>query len=177
LTVTRIWYRYDAVRVRQALRDNVSLHATRVSRERKFDRRPLWLVRGDGSAVRGVEGKGTDSLDLLAGFCFVKAGYVRSCIAGAMTSQSETLLAAVLADRIGGCTPLGDTSENQSAQVDRRGNRSPFSRRAVPLTRQSTILSRSAVRRSLVRLNDDLRTGGFNRRRLLRHNARLDVGR
>lgn len=101
MTVTRIWYRYDAVRVRQALRDYVSLHATRVSRERKFDRRPLWLVRGDGSAVRGAEGKGTDSLDLLAGFCFVKA------VCPVLHRRSDDL-------------PIGDASSRRSCRSDWR---------------------------------------------------------
>ena len=107
---------YDGERVHGAIRDNVWLHFTQMAQYQDAERRPLVLVRGDGSTV--WDDQGNAYLDLLAGIYSVNAGYGRKRIVEAMTAQAEFLPfvnpfgytsvpAAVLADRLGELAPLG----------------------------------------------------------------------
>ncbi|MEA2514568.1 MAG: hypothetical protein QOJ59_4055 [Thermomicrobiales bacterium] len=113
-TATAPWY--EGERVHEAIRDNVWLHFTQMAEYRDLERRPLVLVRGDGSTV--WDDQGNAYLDLLAGIYSVNAGYGRKRIVQAMTAQAEFLPfvnpfgytsvpAAVLADRLAELAPLG----------------------------------------------------------------------
>jgi adenosylmethionine-8-amino-7-oxononanoate aminotransferase len=107
---------YDAERVHGAVRDNAWLHFTQMAEFNDPGRRPLMLVRGEGSTVWDVDGNAY--LDLLAGIYSVNAGYGRQRIVDAMASQAAQLPfvnpfgyisvpTAVLADRLGDLAPLG----------------------------------------------------------------------
>lgn len=107
---------YDAGRVEDAVRDNAWLHFTQMAEFKDPDRRPLMLVRGEGSTVWDVDGNAY--LDLLAGIYSVNAGYGRQRIVDAMASQAAqmpfvnpfgyiSVPTAVLADRLGDLAPLG----------------------------------------------------------------------
>src|SRR5829696_3635705 len=80
---------YDAERVHGAVRDNAWLHFTQMAEFNDPGRRPLMLVRGDGSTVWDVDGN--PYLDLLAGIYSVNAGYGRQRIVDAMASQAAQL--------------------------------------------------------------------------------------
>src|SRR5262249_44306363 len=108
------WYEGD--RVREAIRENVWMHFTQMAEFQDVERRPLVLVRGEGSTVWDDQGKAY--LDLLAGIYSVNAGYGRKRIVDAMAAQAEFLPfvnpfgqtsvpAAVLAARLGDLAPLG----------------------------------------------------------------------
>src|SRR5215217_7596475 len=107
---------YEGERVRDAIRENVWLHFTQMAQYQEPERRPLVLVRSEGSTV--WDDQGNAYLDLLAGIYSVNAGYGRKRIVEAMTAQAEFLPfvnpfgytsvpAAVLADRLGELAPLG----------------------------------------------------------------------
>jgi adenosylmethionine-8-amino-7-oxononanoate aminotransferase len=113
-TVLAPWY--EGERVRDAIRENVWLHFTQMAQYQDAERRPIVLVRGEGSTV--WDDQGNAYLDLLAGIYSVNAGYGRKRIVEAMTAQAEFLPfvnpfgyasvpAAVLADRLGELAPLG----------------------------------------------------------------------
>jgi adenosylmethionine-8-amino-7-oxononanoate aminotransferase len=107
---------FDTERIEDAVRDNAWLHFTQMSTYQDPDRRPLMLVRGEGSTVWDIDGNAY--LDLLAGIYSVNAGYGRQRIVDAMATQAAALPfvnpfgytsvpAALLADRLGDLAPLG----------------------------------------------------------------------
>jgi len=107
---------FDASRVEDAVRDNAWLHFTQMGVYQDKDRRPLMLVRGEGSTVWDIDGNAY--LDLLAGIYSVNAGYGRQRIVDAMAAQAAempfvnpfgyiSVPTAVLADRLGELAPLG----------------------------------------------------------------------
>ncbi len=109
-------YAEDARVIENAVRENAWLHFTQMSTYQDPDRRPLMLVRGDGSTVWDIDGNAY--LDLLAGIYSVNAGYGRQRIVEAMAAQAAempfvnpfgyiSVPTAVLADRLGDLAPLG----------------------------------------------------------------------
>ena len=107
---------FETEKIDEAIRDNVWLHFTQMSAYQDPERRPLMLVRGEGSTVWDIDGNAY--LDLLAGIYSVNAGYGRQRIVDAMAAQAAALPfvnpfgyisvpAAVLADRLGDLAPLG----------------------------------------------------------------------
>ena len=106
----------DSERIQRAVRDNAWLHFTQMADYQDPERRPLMLVRGEGTTVWDIDGNAY--LDLLAGIYSVNAGYGRQRIVDAMAAQaalmpfvnpfgSISVPAAVLADRLGDLAPLG----------------------------------------------------------------------
>jgi adenosylmethionine-8-amino-7-oxononanoate aminotransferase len=107
---------FDTERIESAVRDNAWLHSTQMADFQDPDRRPLMLVRGEGSTVWDIDDNAY--LDLLAGIYSVNAGYGRQRIVDAMAAQAAempfvnpfgyiSVPAAVLADRVGDLAPLG----------------------------------------------------------------------
>lgn len=107
---------FDTQRIESAVRDNAWLHFTQMSAYQDPERRPLMLVRGEGSTVWDIDGNAY--LDLLAGIYSVNAGYGRQRIVDAMAAQAAempfvnpfgyiSVPTAVLADRLAELAPLG----------------------------------------------------------------------
>jgi len=106
----------DTKQIENAVRDNAWLHFTQMSAYQDAERRPLMLVRGQGSTVWDIDGNAY--LDLLAGIYSVNAGYGQQRIVDAMAAQAAempfvnpfgymSVPTAVLADRLGELAPLG----------------------------------------------------------------------
>ncbi|MFN8592907.1 MAG: aminotransferase class III-fold pyridoxal phosphate-dependent enzyme [Thermomicrobiales bacterium] len=106
----------DARSVEDAVRDHAWMHFTQMRDYQQRERRPLMLVRGEGSTVWDIDGNAY--LDLLAGIYSVNAGYGRKRIAEAMAAQAAqmpfvnpfgyvSVPTAVLADRLAMLAPLG----------------------------------------------------------------------
>ncbi|MFM9105614.1 MAG: aspartate aminotransferase family protein [Chloroflexota bacterium] len=102
--------------VEEAIRENVWLHYTQMGAYRDPDKRPLVMVKGEGSTLWDADGNAY--LDLLAGIYSVNAGYGRRRIVEAMTEQAMALPfvnpfgytsvpAATLAARLSELAPLG----------------------------------------------------------------------
>ncbi len=109
----------EAGEVQQSIRDSIWLHFTQMADYRDPEKRPLVLVRGDGSTV--WDSDGNSYLDLLSGIYSVNAGYGRTQIVDAMAAQANELPfvnpfgfasvpAAVLADRLSKVAPVGPNS-------------------------------------------------------------------
>jgi adenosylmethionine-8-amino-7-oxononanoate aminotransferase len=107
---------FDTERIENAVRDNAWLHFTQMAAYQDPERRPLMLVRGEGSTVWDIDGNAY--LDLLAGIYSVNAGYGQQRIVDAMAAQAAempfvnpfgyiSVPTAVLADRLGDLAPLG----------------------------------------------------------------------
>lgn len=107
---------YDTQKIREAIRDNVWLHFTRMADLDDPAVQPVVLVKGEGSTVWDSDGNAY--LDCLAGIYSVNAGYGCKRIVEAMMAQLERLVfvnpfgytsvpAAVLADRLAELAPLG----------------------------------------------------------------------
>ena len=107
----------DTGRVEDAVRDHAWLHFTQMNVYQDPERRPLLLVRGEGSTVWDADGNAY--LDLLAGIYSVNAGYGRRRIAEAMAAQAAempfvnpfgyvSVPTAILAERLAELAPLGD---------------------------------------------------------------------
>ena len=105
----------DARSVEDAVRDHAWMHFTQMRDYQQRERRPLMLVRGEGSTVWDIDGNAY--LDLLAGIYSVNAGYGRKRIAEAMAAQAAqmpfvnpfgyvSVPTAVLADRLAMLAPL-----------------------------------------------------------------------
>jgi len=106
----------DARHIEDAVRDNAWLHFTQMAMYDDRERRPLMLVRGEGSTVWDIDDNAY--LDLLAGIYSVNAGYGRQRIVDAMAAQAAALPfvnpfgyisvpTAVLANRLAELAPLG----------------------------------------------------------------------
>lgn len=107
---------FSTAQLEGAIRDNAWLHFTQMAAFQDPDKRPLMLVRGQGTTVWDIDGNAY--LDLLAGIYSVNAGYGQQRIVDAMAAQAAAMPfvnpfgyisvpTAVLADRLGDLAPLG----------------------------------------------------------------------
>lgn len=99
-----------------SIRENVWLHYTQMAAYQNPEKRPLMMVKAEGSTLWDADGNAY--LDLLAGIYSVNAGYGRRRIVEAMTEQAmalpfvnpfgyTSLPAAELAARLAQLAPLG----------------------------------------------------------------------